>query len=135
MEIDPLIMMDGYNDTHDQMLTDWNNVIFTFTVSPFTHMHVTLYDTHDQPCNVPNADISVLCIAAISATNKFLIYTYTGATSAKRYQWYLLHELKGQDGHYLLAANVALHWTPQVQASIADQLHLKILRIRSYRVI
>ena len=93
-------------------------------------MHVTLHDTHDKPCTVPNADISVHRIASsTSATNKFQIYMYTGAINGKRYQWYLLYERTGQDGHYLLADNVTLHWTPQVQASIPDQFNLSILRI------
>ena len=51
---------------HAYMPTDWNNVIFideiTFTLSFPTHMHVTLFD---EPCTVPNADISVHCIEAI----------------------------------------------------------------------
>ena len=91
-------------------------------------MYVTL---HDKPCAVPNADISVHRIAAISATNKIQIYTYTCAINAKRYQRYLLQELTGQDGHYLLADNVTLHWTPQVKASITDQLNLKYYAYRN----
>ena len=88
MRIDPLFIMHWYNG-HMIICTLTGIMLYlidekTLTLSPSTHMHVILHDTHDTSCTVPNADISVHCITAISATNKFQIYTYTDAINVKR---------------------------------------------------
>ena len=128
--------MTGVQYAHDHIKDDNKKHIFidevTFTTIPRSHTHVKLRGDYDITSHRKVQKGSIKCIATIGYDEKFTMYTYKTSVNSARYKWYLENVIGSQDGHTLIADNLSVHWTNDVQKSITDVLHMKIQRIPPY---